>query len=88
MIRKIGFATILLLPLSAEAHERPAMEGWESHFTPEMQIAECRGEINDEMKIWLYEARKRRIIPDFSLQRCVDLGVSKDEVLGAFGRGI
>ena len=37
--------------------------------------------MTDKQKIWLYEARARRIVGPFSEQRCYDMGIVPFTVL-------
>jgi len=46
---------------------------------------ECRGELKDNQKIWLYEARARKVVPDFSIARCVGWGIIPYDYMDAEG---
>jgi len=71
MLLKLGSAVTLSLLISGETPSQ-----WvEQNFTREYQEKECRGELADKQKIWLYEARARRVVPPFSPEWCRQLGI-------------
>lgn len=69
----IGFL-VTLSPLTSWGQDR-LPKAVEKTFTIEAQKKECRGGLSDKQKIWLYEARARKIVPPFSPDWCLRLGI-------------
>lgn len=67
-MKHLALVTALLIGLSA-THSLASDEE-PPPYPLEWQKKECLGVLSDKQKLWLYEARARKVVPPFSAEWC------------------